>query len=130
MNYEKMYLEEDLFPREITSYETRDYGLLFYNEENKDSFDSNHAIIYREKIQNIEEVLSDIIDFYRKKAIRPNIYQSISEEGYFSEIKKELLEYGFECWIEEQKYMVLSEKKCHIHLSNQLLFEQQFENLE
>lgn len=40
MNFEKMYLEEDLFPREITLYEKRDYGFLFYNEENKDSFDS------------------------------------------------------------------------------------------
>ena len=110
MNYEKMYLEEDLFPREITSYEARYYGLLFYNEENKDSFDSNHAIIYREKIHDIEEVLCDIIDFYRKKGIRPNIYQSIREEGYFTEIGRELLEYGFEYWFEEQRYMVLSEK--------------------
>lgn len=110
MNFEKMYLEEDLFPREITSYEKRDYGFLFYNDENKDSFDSNHAIIYREKIHDIEMVLSDIISFYRKKGIRPNIYQSISEEGYFSEIKRELLEYGFDYWVEEQKYMVLSEK--------------------
>lgn len=110
MNLKKMYLEEDLFPREITLYETRYYGLLFYNEENKDSFDSNHAIIYREKIHNIEAVLSDIIDFYRKKDIRPNIYQSISEEGFFCEIKSVLSEYGFKYWIEEQKYMVLSEK--------------------
>ena len=81
MNLEKMYQEEDLFPREITSYETRYYGLLFYNEENKDSFDSNHAIIYREKIDDIEAVLSDIISFYKDKGIRPNIYQSINEEG-------------------------------------------------
>ena len=75
MNYEKMYLEEDLFPREITSYETRYYGLLFFNEKNKDSFDSNHAIIYREKIQDVEKVLNDIVSFYRTKGIRPNIYQ-------------------------------------------------------
>lgn len=40
MNLEKMYLEEDLFPREITTYTEREYGLLFYNENNKDSFDS------------------------------------------------------------------------------------------
>ncbi|MCI9450262.1 MAG: GNAT family N-acetyltransferase [Clostridiales bacterium] len=110
MNFEKMYLEEDLFPKEITSYEKRDYGFLFYNEENKDSFDSNHAIIYREKIHDIEMVLNDIINFYRKKGIRPNIYQSIGEEGYFNEIKRELSKYGFEYWTEEQKYMVLSEK--------------------
>lgn len=110
MNFEKMYMEEDLFPREIALYEERDYGLLFYNEENKDSFDSNHAIIYREKIHDIEKVLNDIVSFYREKDIRPNIYQSISEEGYFDEIKSTLLKWGFEQWTEEQKYMVLSEK--------------------
>jgi len=110
MNLEKMYIEEDLFPREITSYETRYYGLLFYNVDNKDSFDSNHAIIYRENIQDIEEVLNDIIGFYKVKGIIPNIYQSIRDEGFFGEIKSVLEEYGFEYWIEEQKYMVLSER--------------------
>ena len=110
MNFEKMYLEEDLFPREIASYEERDYGLLFYNEENKDSFDSNHAIIFKEKIHDIEMVLRDILNFYFVKEIRPNIYQSIREEGYFDEIKSVLAAYGFEYWTESQKYMVLSEK--------------------
>ena len=50
----KMYLEEDLFPREITSYEERYYGYLFYNMENKDSYDSNHAVIFKDKIDNID----------------------------------------------------------------------------
>ena len=50
MDYKKMYLEEDLFPREITCFIEKDYGILFYNDDNKDSFDSNHAIIYRNKI--------------------------------------------------------------------------------
>lgn len=110
MNLEKMYVEEDLFPREITSYERRDYGLLFYNEENKDSFDSNHAIIFREKIHDAGMVLRDIIRFYNEKGIRPNIYQSIREEGYFEEIKGEISAHGFECWTEPQRYMVLAEK--------------------
>ncbi|MBQ8914909.1 MAG: GNAT family N-acetyltransferase [Clostridia bacterium] len=110
MNLKAMYTEEDLFPREITSYETRYYGLLFYNEDNQDSFDSNHAIIYKEKTHDIEDVLRDIISFYKAKGIRPNIYQSIHEEGFFSEIGNTLEKYGFEYWTEEQKYMVLSEK--------------------
>ena len=33
MDLNKMYMEEDLFPREIALYEKRSYGLLFYNEE-------------------------------------------------------------------------------------------------
>ncbi len=35
MNLEKIYIEENLFPREITCCEKREYGFLFYNEENK-----------------------------------------------------------------------------------------------
>lgn len=110
MNLEKMYMEEDLFPREIASHETRYYGLLFYNEDNKDSFDSNHAIIFKENIADIEAVLNDIISFYKAKGIRPNIYQSIREEGFFDEIEGALKKYGFEYWTEEQKYMVLCEQ--------------------
>ena len=78
MDLEKIYREEDLFPREITRWEKREYGFLFYNEENKDSFDSNHAIIFREKVHDLEKVLKDIIHFYEEKGIRPRIYQSIS----------------------------------------------------
>ena len=69
MDLRKFYLEEDLFPREIASCETRDYGFLFFNEENKDSFDQNHAIIYRDKIVDLNAGLEDIINFYKKKDI-------------------------------------------------------------
>lgn len=110
MNLEKIYLEEDLFPREITLCEERSYGFLFFNLENKDSYDSNHAIVYREKISDLDEVLEDIIGFYMEKGIRPIIYQSISEEGYFEEIGEKLTAHGFESWTEEQRYMVFSEK--------------------
>lgn len=54
MNLKNCYIEEDLFPKIFTKFEERDYGILFYNTENKDSFDSNHAVIYRERIQNLQ----------------------------------------------------------------------------
>lgn len=76
MNLKNCYIEEDLFPKIFTKYEERDYGILFYNTENKDSFDSNHAVIYRERIQNLQ-VISDIADFYKAKGRRPIIYQSM-----------------------------------------------------
>ena len=56
MNLQDCYIEEDLFPKIFTKAEERDYGILFYNTENKDSFDSNHAVIYRERIQNLQAV--------------------------------------------------------------------------
>ncbi len=108
--FEKIYLEEDLFPREITNYENRNYGVLFYNEENKDSYDSNHAVIYKEKITDLDFVVKDIIDFYSNKKIKPIIYQSISDDGFFEEIKTKLNSFGFETWTEEQNFMILSDK--------------------
>ena len=83
---------------------------MFYNEENKDSYDSNHALIYREKITDLDFVLKDIIDFYSNKKIDPIIYQSISDDGFFEEIKTKLDSFGFETWTEEQKFMILSDK--------------------
>ena len=80
MNLSDCYLEEDLFPKIFTDYEERNYGILFYNEDNKDSFDSNHAVIYRDKTEDLPGVLSDIVRFYSSKGIRPIIYQSMLDE--------------------------------------------------
>lgn len=110
MNLKKIYNEEDMFPREITTYVKRDYGLLFYDEGNKESYDSNHAIIFENQISDVDQTLDDIIKFYRGKEIKPIIYQSICDDGYFERIKGDLWEHGFECWNEIQKYMILSAK--------------------
>ena len=70
MNLEKMYLEEDLFPREITSYKKRNYGFLFYNVKNKNSFDSNHALIYRDKISDLlNSNTLFFVAFYEEKSV-------------------------------------------------------------
>ena len=67
MNLRDCYIEEDLFPMIFTEYEERDYAILFYNTDNKDSFDSNHAVIYKGRTQDIRQVLADIIQFYKTK---------------------------------------------------------------
>ncbi len=110
MDLRKIYTEEDLFPREIAQYEQKPYGLLFHCEENKDSYDSNHAVIYRRNIPDIRQVLADIVRFYREKGITPMIYQSITDDGYFNEIKQALTDFGFSVWEEPQNYMILSEQ--------------------
>lgn len=110
MDLEKIYNEEDLFPREITFWEEREYGFLFYNEGNKDSYDSNHAVIFKNRISDLNQVLNDIVKFYIEKGLKPVIYQSISDEGYFKDIKNILSDHGFESWSESQRYMVLCER--------------------
>lgn len=79
MDLKKIYIEEDFFPREIAFCEKRDYGWLFYNKENKDSYDSNHAIIFESQVSDLQKVLDDIICFYKEKKIKPSIYQSIND---------------------------------------------------
>ena len=106
MNLSDCYLEEDLFPKIFTDYEERDYGILFYNEDNKDSFDSNHAVIYKDQVEDLPSVLSDIIHFYSSKGIRPIIYQSMLDDNWFGEIKEYLAAAGFRSWVEDQEYML------------------------
>lgn len=107
MNLSKIYREEDLFPREFTDFAEREYGLLFYNENNKDSYDSNHAIIFKDRINNVAKTLEDITEFYRDKGIKPTIYQSITDDGYFESIREELASHGYDVYGEENRYMVL-----------------------
>jgi len=110
MDLRDCYVLEDWFPKSFASFEERNYGVLFFNTNNKDSYDSNHAVIFRQKIDDISEVLQDIVAFYQEKGIRPIIYQSTLDNGYFEEIKAELAEGGFDSWMEEQKFMVLMEE--------------------
>ena len=106
MDLKNGYLEEDLFPKMFTNFEERPYGILLYNEENRDSYDSNHAVIYKDKIDDLNAVLSDIVDFYTSKNLRPIIYQSMLDDGWFEEISDELTAAGFKNWTELQEYML------------------------
>ncbi len=106
MNIDKIFREEDLFPREFTRYEERDYGMLFYDESNKDSYDSNHAVIFKDKITDLDAVLADVEAFYRSKGQNPIIYQATDDEGYFSGHKDIFEKHEFKTWEEEIRFMV------------------------
>lgn len=106
---EAIIKEEDMFPKVFTNYRIESYGILFYNEDNKTSYDSNHAVIYRNEINNLGEVLDQITRFYQSKNIHPSIYQAISDEGYFLEEKETFNAKGYNTWIEEPaNFMLLS----------------------
>ena len=74
--------EEQEFPKLFAFYEERPYGILFYNSKISDHHDSNHAILYPEKINDLNTVLVDIRKFYQNKGIIPAIYHP-SVENYF-----------------------------------------------
>lgn len=106
MNIDKIFREEDLFPREFANFEAREYGILFYDETNKDSFDSNHAVIFKEKIEDLDAVLADIAVFYQSKGQNPIVYQATGDEGYFAEHADVFAKHGFKTWEEEMQIMV------------------------
>ena len=107
MHMHPFYREEDLFPREFTQAIERPWGTLFHNAANPDAYDSNHALIYRDKVDDIPAVLAEIVDFYRARGMRPIIYQSILDDGWFGEIAEELAAAGFRSWQEAQHWMLL-----------------------
>lgn len=109
MNMHPFYREEDLFPREFTNLIPRPWGILYHNGDNPDSYDSNHALIFRDKVENLPAVLREIADFYLSRGGRPIIYQSILDDGWFGEIEAELSAAGFRSWQEEQHWMLLQE---------------------
>ena len=107
MNMRPFYREEDLFPREFTHVIERPWGNLYHNPDNPDSYDSNHALICRDRVEDLSAVLTEIADFYLSRGLRPIIYQSILDDGWFGEIAAELSAAGFRSWQEEQHWMLL-----------------------
>lgn len=91
---ESIAKEEQEFPRLFTCYEERPYGVLFYNTKIIDHHDSNHAILYPEKINDLNAVLADIRAFYQSKGVTPAIYHP-SVENYFIDNARTLKANGY-----------------------------------
>ena len=107
MHMHPFYREEDLFPREFTHAIERPWGTLFHNAANPDSYDSNHALIYRDRVDDLPAVLREIAVFYLSRGMKPVIYQSILDDGWFGEIGGEMAAVGFRAWQEPQHWMLL-----------------------
>ena len=105
--------EENEFPKLFTLYHETEYGILFYNENNKDSYDSNHAVIYPERIKNLSDVLRNIVNFYKIKNITPLIYHPFVK-GYFEKNEKTFLECGFKITTEESHCVSLLSEKSRV----------------
>ena len=112
--------EEDMFPKAFTNFIEKDFGILFYNEENKNSYDSNHGLICKSRITDLGSVLDYITEFYTKKNIRPNIYQATEDEEYFTENEAIFKEHGYELHIEGPNNFMLLTAENIIKSSNEL----------
>lgn len=116
----KIKLEEDMFPKTFTDFEEKDFGVLFYNEKNKNSYDSNHAVIYKNKIKDLDLVLNSITEFYTKRNINPTIYQAVEDEGYFKEKKEVFRKHGYSVWTEGPNNIMILCDESYVKSSNEL----------
>lgn len=102
--------EEIDFPKFFASYVEKEYGIIFYMENNKDSYDGNHACIYPHKITDLGAVLDDIKEFYQKLGIRASIYHPY-EKDYFRKNEGILKAHGYTYTPEDDhRVMLLTEK--------------------
>jgi len=100
--------EEIDFPRRFASFVEKDYGVLYYMDENKDSYDGNHAWIYPEKIGDLGTVLDDIYEFYQAKGIHCSIYHPFVKD-YFKDNQDILMQHGYRYVPEpDHRVMILS----------------------
>jgi len=124
-NLKAIKLEEDMFPKTFTNFIKKDFGILFYNENNKNSYDSNHALIYKNKIKDLGSVLEFITEFYNRMNISPSIYQAVEDEGYFKKNIVIFEKHGYSVWSEcPYNFMLLTDDnniKCDNQLDIQLI---------
>ena len=113
-------LREELeFPKLFASFDEKEYGILFSNKDDKKSHDSNHAILYPDRITDFEQVILDVRSFYLKNDTVPRIYQPFVD-GYFSERKAILEKCGYSIVkFGKSKFMLLSAEST-IHMPNRL----------
>ena len=72
---------ENIFPSVFADTEKRSWGYIFHDHDNPTSHDSNHALIF-DLHTNVNEIIEEIVNFYKDLNIEPRIYQSFGENEF------------------------------------------------
>lgn len=102
-NLKRMLDTELHFPQRFTNMVQRNYGLIYFNEGNKNSFDSNHAVIT--DLIGVESSVRDIESFYKSKGINPRIY-SAYQPGEMEKLKQSLENHEYSIVMRPDKFFV------------------------
>jgi N-acetylglutamate synthase-like GNAT family acetyltransferase len=61
----------------------REWGILFFNEEQPDYYDANHAHIHK-MVEKPDEVIKEVFSFYESRDLLPRFYiYNLDEQGEF-----------------------------------------------
>ncbi len=102
-NMNRMKDTELLYPQRIANMIQKDYGLIFYNEGNKNSQESNHAVI-KDHI-GIASSIRDIESFYKSKGTKPCLFSALMPDE-LTKIIPALEEHDFQIQIMEEEYLL------------------------
>lgn len=91
------------FPQRFSTMVSKNWGLMFSNEGNKASHDSNHAVIT--DYVGVESSIRDIEFFYKSKGIIPRIYSSLQIND-LERISPSLDKHGFVLELNDTEYFV------------------------
>ncbi len=114
--------EEIDFPKRFASYVEKEYGILYYMEDNKDSYDGNHACIYPDKIDDLGVALNDISCFYKKLGIGASIYHPYVK-NYFRDNEAVLNSHGYTYASKPDHRVMLLTAENNIQKQNRLKIE-------
>ncbi|MBW6513184.1 MAG: GNAT family N-acetyltransferase [Candidatus Syntrophosphaera sp.] len=102
-NMNRMLDTELRFPQRFTNMTPKNYGMLFWNEGNKKSYDSNHAVITDHL--GPESSIRDIEFFYKTKGIAPRIHQSYQARE-LEKIGPALENHGFKIETRDEQFFM------------------------
>lgn len=106
-NLNRMLDTELHFPQRFTNMTPKNYGMLFWNEGNKESHDSNHAVITDHL--GPEASIRDIEFFYKTKGIAPRIYQSY-KANELEKLTPALNNHGFKIQVHDDRFYFLNKE--------------------
>lgn len=123
-NLETRILRTELdFPKYICHFKTTDFGVMYWDDENKTNQYLNHAILYPEKVNNLCGILAQITDFYLEKGIQPRIRQPFTR-GYFIDHADEFRKSGYDIQLFSPTQFMLLQGENTIHTTGKLKIEE------
>jgi GNAT superfamily N-acetyltransferase len=92
-NLKRLIETERNYAKRFTNVTPKPYGIIYWNEGNKESYASNHAVIT--DFVGVESSLKDISNYYRAKNITPVLFHAL-HPNELETLTPALKKYGFE----------------------------------
>lgn len=111
------------FPKYLSNSQATDYGMLYWDESDKENHNLNHAIIYPDWVTDLKPVLQEIAEFYLARGIQPRVHQPYTT-GYFLEHANDFRVSGYDVKIYPPTQFMLLSGENRINAGSSLLIRE------